>query len=191
MISFILIVINWLSQPGDHPKGRLAALPRDAVRRVERSAAPRGDGLRLAHAEPGDRRPDLRVSRRVRALPRRQDGAGAADQGLRARRAGHGQGRSQRRRDLRLQSQQPHRDPDLAVRHRVPAGQPAQGRDRAAGRGLPALLGRPAVPRPGGGGQGSDHYPYLLQDLWDGRAAGRRPWRVPTTLRGWWARRPA
>ena len=61
---------------------------------------------------------------------------GPASQGLRPRRARHGPGRPQCRLDLRLQPQQPHRFDHAQGRHRVPGRPQAQGRDRAAGRGL-------------------------------------------------------
>ena len=52
---------------------------------------------------------------------------------FRARREEDGGGQSGRRFDLRLQSEQSHRHADAALRHRVAAGQQAQGQHSAAG----------------------------------------------------------
>ncbi len=93
--------------------------------------------------------PGYEAGARARPFHRCQDDRGAAPQGLRPRRPRDGPGRSQCRLDLRLQPQQPHRVDHPQGRHRVPGRPQAEGRDRAAGRGLhpPVEDGRAGVGR--------------------------------------------
>ena len=97
----------------------------------------------------------------------------SADRDLRARREGDAEGASIAGRILHREPEQSDRHDDAEGRHRVAGEQQAEGFGRDYRRGLPSLLQRRVLHRPGRAGQGRNRDADVLEDLRHGGHARR------------------